>query len=77
MIFDWYDISITPIRLEDNSDGKVYHDSQFKSHKILCNVVQMLERGDSNETVLEMIKILRQLPKVIYNGDGTVNVENP
>ena len=51
MIFDWYDISITPIRLEDNSDGKVYHDSQFKSHKILCNVVQMLERGDSNETV--------------------------
>lgn len=76
MIFDWYEISVTPTSLGDNLDGKTYNDSQFKSHKILCNVVQMLERGDSNETILEMIKILKQVPKVIYNDDGTINIEN-
>lgn len=47
-------------RMPTSLDKK--HESLLKSYHILDYVLKMVERGDSKETILEMVSFLREYP---------------
>jgi hypothetical protein len=38
------------------------HESCFRSYSILDHVLKMVERGDSKETIFEVVEFLKQYP---------------
>lgn len=47
------------------------HESIYQSYQILEKVIEMLQRNDSNETILETIKLLKDYDtenKVVISG---------
>lgn len=59
------DIKNMPTTID--SDGSVtYHESVLRSYQILDYVLGMVERGDSKETIFEVVEMLRELPEITH-----------
>ncbi len=59
-------------RMPTEWDGPLVHESIFRSYHVLSAVEAMLERGDSAETVLTLIRFAREEPPsdAPYQGKG-------
>ncbi len=49
------------------------HESLYRSYHILKQVMEMVNRGDSKETIAEVVELLNQLPEPFYQANSTEN----
>lgn len=65
---DLFDIQRMPTSIDK------IHESCFRASQILVQVLNMVERGDSKETIMEVVDLLNSTPYEAERVNGTVNV---